>query len=79
MLKITTKSGAVYLDDEKGRVQRLSGPYSPGINYDIRPDAEWVTLASGPVWRVGVSAYMTFGDGSYRITTPIESIEEVDE
>lgn len=79
MLKITTKSGAVYLHDEdKSRVQRLSGPYSYGIDYDLRPDAEWSTLGSAPVWEVGVSGYMTFADGTFRLTTPVETIEEVD-
>lgn len=79
MLKITTASGAVYLDDQQGRVQRLTGPYSPGIDYATRPDSVWHTVEHQPEWAVGLRTYIDFVGGFYRLTTSVVSIEEVDE
>lgn len=74
MLKITTESGAVYLDDDM-RVMRLSGPYSPGIDYTVVPDSEWHTVNAPVNWELGISAYISFVNGKFRTTTPVVSIE----
>ena len=74
---VTTKSGAVYMiDTEKPAAQR-QGTYSPDINYTLVPDGEWVELEYVPEVRVGESVYMSFVNGTLRITTPVVSIEEV--
>lgn len=76
MIKFTTASGATYLyDEQKNRVQRLSGPYSPGIDYVAVPDGKWQTLTSiGPI-TVGQSVSMTFTTNKWRLTTPVTHIE----
>lgn len=75
MQKILTTSGAVYLLDDE-RVQRLSGPYSPGINYDRAPDGVWEPLVLPAEVIVGVSMVLHLETFS-RITTPVVSVEEV--
>jgi len=81
MKRITTESGAVYLyDDYRDQVMRADGsPYSGGINYEVRPDGVWHVLASTPDIEVGWSIEMDFVDGAYRVTTPVVSIEDVEE
>ena len=80
MKRITTESGAVYLyDDYRGQVMRAEGPFSLGINYDVRPDGVWHVLASTPAIVVGGPVVMIFVDGAYRVTTDVVSIEEAEE
>jgi len=79
--RITTKSGAVYLYDyANGRVMRADGsPYATLIDYSTVPDGEWQTLTwmSPPV--IGGCLQMSLALGRGRITTPVVSIEEVEE
>lgn len=80
-LRFQTRSGADYvIDRDAYKVVRLDGPYSEGINYDQYPDGKWHDLYAMPLIEVGRQAYMVFGfdGGSYRITTPVVSVEEVD-
>ena len=80
MKRITTESGAVYLYDyANGRVQRVEGPYSALIDYDAVPDGKWQTLTGMSPLIIGESVQMTFVSGKWRITTPLVSIEEVEE
>lgn len=77
MLKLTTKSGAVYLlDTEKPRLRR-QGPHSPGINYSLVPDDEWHALRSFAEPVVGKPAVFGLAAGMFRVTTPVVSIEEL--
>ena len=78
MLKITTESGAVYLDTGH-RVMRLSGPFSPGIDYTAVPDAEWQHTKALTGWSYGEPAYINFINGKWRVTTPVVSMEVVED
>lgn len=75
-MRFTTKSGATYRVEDN-RVMRETGPYSPGIAYDLCADGEWsVPLVACTEITVGERVTMDFIDGTYRITTSVVSIEE---
>ena len=72
MLKITTKSGAVYLyDAEGGRVQRLEGEMNPGMRLD---NGEWANMSADNI-EIGKSIRFV-GAEFWRMTTPVVSIED---
>lgn len=75
MIHVTTTSGAEYLIDGL-RVQRLSGPHSPLIDYDQTPDGVWEILMAEPVIKVGRPLFMTKEGGKLRISTPVVAVEE---
>jgi hypothetical protein len=80
-LRFETRSGAEYvIDRDAYKVVRLDGPYSPEINYRDYADGVWHDLYTLPEVTVGRQVYMVFGNdgGSYRITTPVTNVEEVD-
>jgi hypothetical protein len=74
-VRFVTASGAVYRIED-GRAMRESGPYSPGINYDIREDGEWAELSSHTEVTIGRRVLMNFIDGSYRESTSVVDILE---
>ena len=74
-IKVTTESGAEYLLTPDGLVTRLSGPWSPGIDYALRPDGEPDQLVpDNPDPIPGKSWIMQFVGGGYRVTTPVVSV-----
>lgn len=76
MKRIETTSGAVYLwDTDNKRVVRVIGEYNPGI---IIPNGEWVPADYARVV-VGASAVFQGRDSHYRVTTPVVSVEDVDD
>lgn len=75
MIRLTTASGAEYLIDGLS-AQRLTGPYSPGIDYVKSPDGAWEPLASEPVIKVGQPLFLIRDDGSVRVTTPVAQVED---
>lgn len=81
MIRFTTKSGAVYLLDEvENTAHRMEGsPGSSGINYGLVPDGVVHRLVKFPDVVVGESVWMFFDTGVFRLTTPVVSVEEVDE
>lgn len=82
--KYTTRSGAEYLvDEEEHKMQRLSGPYSPLIDYKRHPDGVWetyVTFVKMPyMYEDECSLFFYRGDGALsRATTPVINEEVVD-
>lgn len=77
MLKVETSSGATYYyDPDRRRVMR-AGPHSPGINYGVAPDDEWHNVALYREPEVGERWRLILGDGLFRVTTKVVSIEEV--
>lgn len=79
VLKVETSSGATYYYDPDGQRVMRAGPHSPGINYGVAPDDEWhpVTLYREPEPEVGERWRLVLGDGLFRVTTKVVSIEEV--
>lgn len=79
MWKISTESGAVYLYDDVELLVQRQGPFSPGIDYAVLPDDEWLELSRAPDFIAGESTDMSFITGKWRVTTPIVSIEEIND
>lgn len=76
MIRLTTKSGAVYhVDTWKKQVLR-EGPHSGGINYALVPDGEWLKYERTNEFEIGKGAVFLIEGGLYRATTPVVSIEE---
>lgn len=75
MIHITTTSGAEYLIDGL-RAQRLSGPYSPLIDYTVAPDGVWEALTSEPRIEIGEQLLLLKEGGRFRLSTPIVAVEE---
>ena len=74
MRRITTESGAVYLvDNEVGRVQRVTGEMNPGLILD---NGVWEHMTPDEDIEVGKPMHLT-GFTVWRRTTPVVSIEEV--
>lgn len=76
MKRITTKSGAAYLYDEDGprgpRLMRAQGDMSTFMRL---PNDSWADVHSA-VMEVGQSGIFLLEGDYYRITTPIQSIED---
>lgn len=75
MIHVTTTSGAEYLIDGL-QAQRLSGPYSPLIDYTVAPNGVWEALTSKPKIEVGERLALFKEGGRFRLSTPIVSVEE---
>lgn len=78
-LEFTTRSGAEYVYDlDNSRVLR-HGPHSWGIDYEKVPDDEWSDVLNDPDITEGQNAKFLLAQGKFRITTPVVSVETVEE
>ena len=78
MIRFTTESGAEYVirsRDDVREMTRLSGPFSPGIDYDVLPDTQWHELVRFVGVEVGKPATMILAAGKVRVTTNVVSVD----
>lgn len=77
--RITTESGAVYTLDVEANTLSREGPKSRGIDYQEVPDSnpDYLTYLSD--LKVGEPLHAAFTRGRWRLTTPVVSIETLEE
>lgn len=79
MLKLTTKSGAqVFIDEENKRFKRIPAEANWHIDW-LLESGVWENYILGPDVEIGKSLYIVMPRDTWYQSTPVVTIEELDE